>query len=154
VFKNFGNALINCIQNNFMIRDLIEKNLNHDNTLLEEFHSAFLKDSLNNLKNKEDFLQGWRASETADSPNIFLFKKIFKLVSLKFFTDYAEKYVNESDKLKNKDIHIKAIRIFIRGLENVNELYKFKLSWISSRIWNKHMLISNHNKWDFRFERS
>ena len=82
VFKNFGNALVNCIQNNFMIRDLIEKNLNHDNALLEEFHSAFLKDSLNNLKNKEDFLQGWRASETADSPNTFLFKKIFKLVSL------------------------------------------------------------------------
>ena len=41
---------------------------------------------------------------------------------MKFFEEYAEKYVNESDKLKNKDIHIKAIPIFIRGIHNVLEL--------------------------------
>lgn len=56
VFKNFGNALMNCIQNNFVIRDFIEKRLGNDAHIIEAFHSAFLKDSLNNLKNKEDFL--------------------------------------------------------------------------------------------------
>jgi len=69
---------MNSIQNNFVIRDLLEKGLNHESSLIDAFHSEFLKNSLNNLKNKEDFLQGWRASETADSPNMFLFKTLFK----------------------------------------------------------------------------
>lgn len=41
---------------------------------------------------------------------------MFRDASLLFFTDYATKYVNESDKLKNKEIHIKAIPNFIKGL--------------------------------------
>ncbi|EAR99502.4 hypothetical protein TTHERM_00137650 (macronuclear) [Tetrahymena thermophila SB210] len=128
VFKNFGNALMNCIQNNFVIRDFIEKRLGNDSNSIEAFHNSFLKDQLNHLKNKEDFLQGWRVQESQDDQQMILFKQVFKEVSLKFFNEYAAKYVNESDKLKNKDIHIKAIPIFIKGLQNVNELYKFKLS--------------------------
>ncbi|KAL4508346.1 hypothetical protein ABPG72_003650 [Tetrahymena utriculariae] len=128
VFKNFGNALMNCIQNNFVIRDFIEKRLGNDASSIEAFHNSFLKDQLNHLKNKEDFLQGWRVQESQDDSQMILFKQVFKEVSLKFFNEYAAKYVNESDKLKNKDIHIKAIPIFIKGLQNVNELYKFKLS--------------------------
>lgn len=54
---------MNCIHNNFVIRDIIEKRFAGDITAIESFHSAFLLNLLNNLKNKDDFLCGWRDAE-------------------------------------------------------------------------------------------
>lgn len=113
--------------NNFVIRDIIEKRLVNDTTSIKAFHSTFLMDHLNNLRNKDDFLRGWSDAEN-DYDHCNYFRSVFRDVSLKFFKDYAEKYVQESEKLKNKDIHIKAIPNFIKGIMNVKELYKFKLS--------------------------
>ena len=122
VFKNFGQALYKFIFGNQQYKKLIEERLSTA-AKVKRFNEWIKSDI--KLERKLDFARGL-TKLPGENEERAAFRVLLKDLSLKFFEEDAQIYIENSRKLENHEIHIRSIPTFIEGIRNPVALARFK----------------------------